>query len=126
MKAIIDTNGFLRVLLNDIPEQANQVELILKKAKKKKIKIIVPQIIIFEIDYTLRKFYKLEKEEVINKIKVILSSNALQIESKELFSRAILLYEKNNVSLVDCFIFAIAEAENAKLFTFDKKLKKLR
>ena len=42
---IIDTNGFLRLLLDDIPHQADQVEELIKKAKKGHIKIIVPVIL---------------------------------------------------------------------------------
>lgn len=38
-RIIIDTNGFLRVLLDDIPEQANQVESVLKRASKGELEV---------------------------------------------------------------------------------------
>lgn len=127
MKAVIvDTNAFLRLLLNDIPHQADRVEHLIRQAKKEEIKIIVPQIVLFEIDFILRKYYKFEKQEVIGKLKSLLSANYFVIESVNIFQNALILYKENNVSLADCFLVSTAEAEGADLFTFDQKLKKLQ
>lgn len=126
MKSIvIDTNAFLRLLLNDIPQQTVRVEYIIRQAKKEEVRIIVPQIVLFEIDFILRKYYKFEKQEVIEKLKSLLSANYFVIESVNIFQNALILYKENNVSFVDCFLISMAEAEEADLFTFDQKLKKL-
>jgi len=126
MKSVIlDTNGFLRLLLNDIPEQADQVENFIKKAKAGKLQILVPQIIIFEISFILEKYYLLEKIEIIQKLKSLITSSYFVIESRDIFSKALTLYGKNTVSFVDCFLFARANLEDSELFTFDQKLKKL-
>lgn len=122
---IIDTNGFLRALLNDIPEQAEKVRELIRQAKKGQITIIVPQIVLFEIDFALEKYYKQDKQEVIEKLKSLLSASYLQIESREVFHTALVFYEKNAISFVDCFLLARAELEGIELFTFDKKLKSL-
>lgn len=123
---VVDTNAFLRLLLNDIPQQARQVEHLIRQAKKEEVKIIVPQIVIFEIEFVLRGYYNFEKQEIIEKLKVLLSSSYFAIESLSVFQEAINLYEENNISLTDCFLIAKAEAEKADLFTFDQKLKKLQ
>lgn len=122
---IIDTNGFLRILLNDIPKQAEQVKRIIFQAKKEQVKIIVPQIILFEIDFILRKYYSFEKKEIIDKLKSLLSATYFVVESRDIFQNAALLYKENDISFVDCFLISKAEAEEAELFTFDQKLKKL-
>ena len=127
MKAVVvDTNAFLRLLLDDIPKQADLVKGLINQAKKEQIRIIIPQIVIFEIDFILRKYYSFEKQEVINKLKSLLSASYFEVESISVFRNALILYKKNNVSLVDCFLVSKAEAEEADLFTFDKKLKKLQ
>jgi len=36
---IIDTNGYLRLLLNDLPEQADEIEKLITQAKRGKILI---------------------------------------------------------------------------------------
>lgn len=121
---VIDTNGFLRILLNDIPKQAEQVKRIILKAKKEQVKIIVPQIILFEIDFILRKYYNFEKKEIIDKLKSLLSAPYFVVESRDIFQKALLFYKENNISFVDCFLLSYSERANAQLFTFDQKLKK--
>ena len=124
-RIIIDTNGFLRLLLDDIPQQADQVESLLKSAKKGEIEIFLPQIVIFEIVFTLEKYYRLYKEEVIDKIESLVSIGYIEIESRKIFLKSIFLYKNNNVSFVDCFLLNKAESEKAEIFTFDKKLRNL-
>ena len=127
MKAVVvDTNAFLRLLLDDIPKQADLVKGLINQAKKEQIRIIIPQIVIFEIDFILRKYYSFEKQEVINKLKSLLSASYFEVESISVFRNALILYKENNVSFADCFLLAKAKVEEADLFTFDKKLKKLQ
>ena len=123
---IIDTNIILRFLLQDVVSQFNQAKKIFTEAKNGKVKLIIPQIVIFEINFALKKFYNLEKEEIIEKIGQIISTEHIEIESRELFFMAIELYKRKNISFADCFLISKAEAEGAELFTFDWALKKLQ
>ena len=123
---IIDTNSILRFLLDDIPEQNAEVQKLFRQAKKTNLEIIVSEIVIFEINFILEKYYRFRKEEIIEKLGIIVSSNYLNIESRELFISALKLYRKNNISLVDCFLLVKAEIENAELFTFDDKMKAVK
>lgn len=123
---IIDTNVLLRLLLQDIPSQYNQAEKLFLDAKKGKIDLIIPQIVIFEINFALRKFYHLQKEEIIEKLKSLVSTDYVKVKSRDIFQQAFILYKQNKVSFVDCFLVAKAEAEEADLFTFDRKLKNLQ
>lgn len=123
-KVILDTNALLRFLLNDIPEQADEVEGLFRRARDGKLHLIVPEIVVFEIHFALLKYYKFPKEEVIDRLKSIVSAEFLSVESKEVFLKALKNYQNINVSLVDCFLLAKAETERAELFSFDKKLQK--
>ena len=127
MKSVIlDTNGFLRLFLNDIPEQAEKVESLVKKAEAQKLIILVPQIILFEIHFILLKYYLIEKQEIIEKLKAIVSAPYFVIGSRDIFNRALSIYKNNNISFADCFLFAKADLEQAELFTFDQKLRNLK
>lgn len=124
---IIDTNIILRFLLADVPNQFQQVKQIFLKAKEEEVILIVPQIVIFEINFGLEKFYRLEKSEIIEKVESLFSSKYLHIESKNVFQKALNYYKySNGLSLVDCFLLAKAESEEAELFTFDEKLKTVK
>lgn len=122
---IVDTNVLLRLLLQDIPSQYNQAKKLFADAKNGKIDLIIPQIIIFEINFALEKYYHLEKEEIIDKLKSLVSAEYIQVESRELFISALSLYGSVTGSFVDCFLLSVVKAKDAELFTFDKKLGKL-
>ncbi len=127
MKAIIvDTNVLLRFLLNDIPEQKEACEKLLTKAKHHVIKFHVVQASIFEIDFILRKYYLYEISVVIEQLKPLVATKYIDIESRAIFNNALMLYEKESVSLVDCFLVAKAKLEEAELFTFDQQLLRLQ
>lgn len=122
---IVDTNVFVRLLRGDVPEQVKIGKELLKKAKEQEIELYVPQIVIFEIEFTLRKFYEVSKEEIIDKLTSLLGMDYFQIQDREVFQEGLKLFSENNLSFVDCFLFVVTEKENAELFTFDKKLEKL-
>lgn len=124
MKLIVDTNTFLRFLLNDIPSQANLAEELFKSAQNNKKKLLVPQIIIFEVVFALEKYYGFPKQDVIDKIKIILAMDYLKIEDDDIFKDALMLFEGRNISLTDCFLISFAKAKEASIFSFDKKLSK--
>lgn len=124
-KLILDTNIFLRLILNDIPKQADEVENLLRKAKKDNTKLLVPQIIIFEIEFALSKYYKFPKSEVIDKLESILAMPYFLVQDGDIFKESLKNYKKKNLSLVDCFLIAKSEIEQAKIFTFDKDLSNL-
>lgn len=126
MKSIfVDANAFLRLLLNDIPKQKKEFEKLLNQAKNEKVKLIVPQIVIFEINFILQKYYKFPKEEIIDQLQTIVETPYLKIQDSGALRDAIKLYSINNLSLADCFLICKVRESNATLFTFDKDLNKL-
>lgn len=122
---VVDTNVFLRLILDDIPQQADEAEELIKQAKNQKIKLIVPQIVIFEIEFALEKYYGFAKSEIIDKLSSIVSAKYLNIENKDIFNMSIKLYEKSNLSLVDCFLKSYSVNTDSEVFSFDKDFKKL-
>lgn len=121
---ILDTNTLLRFLLHDIPIQSNKVKSLFAQAKLGKIRLIIPQIVIFEIVFALSKYYSLDKESIIPYLKALLGAKYLEVQDKEAFSKAIELFEKYPIDFVDCFLIGLSNSKNSKLFTFDKKLAK--
>lgn len=123
---ILDTNAFLRFLLNDLPDQAEEVSALLKKAKAKKVEIFIPQIVIFEIEFALEKYYKFSKTEIIMTLGTLLATPYLKIQNRDVFQETMLLFANKNIDFVDCFLLCNAHQKEATLFTFDKDLKKLQ
>lgn len=120
-----DTNVFLRFLLKDNLTQLRAAIALFNKAKEGKIKLVVAQIVIFEINFVLKRLYLLSKEDIISHLESLLSTSYFSIQDHEVFNQALVFYKNSKNSLADCFLFVESKRENAKLFTFDKKLQKL-
>ncbi len=125
MKVFVDTNYFLRFLLEDnLPQYKKARELFLK-ASDGKIKLVTTGVVIFELYWVLAKYYKKTKKEVIFALKEILNFVFLEIEHKDLLKESIYFYEKFNLDLEDCYAMAYVIQNNIKnLKTFDIKLSK--
>lgn len=124
-KRVVDANAFLRFFLDDIPEQKVAAKEVFKEAKKGESTLYIPQIVLFEIEFTLDKYYGFSKTERIDKLKVITAMPYLQIQDRDIFKKALQVFETNNISFADSFQLMYAAEKNAKLFTFDQKLLKL-
>ena len=122
---VVDTNALLRFILKDVSQQYNQVEKLLMQAKIGKVRLVVLQIVVFELHFALLKYYHFGKVEIIEKLESFISSAYLDIESRAVFLEALKVYRNTSISFVDCFLAAKAKKESCTLFTFDKDLRKL-
>jgi len=121
---LIDTNVILRFLLLDVPQQVKEIKVFFNKAKANKIKIIVPEVVIFEAKYALGSYYKFTNSEVSDRLEALVSASFFEVENKTIFLKAISYFRGSNLSFVDCFLVAKSEIEKVEIFTFDKDLKK--
>lgn len=121
----VDTNYFLRYLLNDIPEQHNEAKQLFLSASEGKEDLITSVLVFFEIYWVLRSFYELRKEEIIESLSKVLKLSFIKLEEREILMEALDLFEKNTLSLEDCYNLFYAKTVGVKEFkTFDKKLDK--
>lgn len=120
-----DTNLFLRFILQDIQSQAQKAEDYLNQAKAEKIKIIYLVAVIIEMEVVLRKVYRQSKDKISEQLLALVQTPYLIVEDRGIWMNAFELFKKNNLDLLDIFIFAKAEVINAEVLTFDEKLAKL-
>jgi predicted nucleic-acid-binding protein len=121
---LVDTNIFLRSLLNDVPSQTKVANKIIFDARNGKLKLVTPQIIVFEVIFALSSFYRFSKDKVVKALEYIINSDYFNLESRSDFVSALEIYKKNNLDFTDCFLAARAKSENYEITTFDKKLDK--
>lgn len=119
---LVDTNVILRLILSDVDSQFEEVKKVFLLAKKGKLKLTVPETVVFEVFFTLSKYYKLEKKDVIDKTRTIVMTEYISVESRKIFDKTMDIYAKRNLSFVDCFLLAKSKIEGKELFSFDKKL----
>lgn len=121
--ALLDTNLLVRFLVDDLPEQANRVELLFKKSSDGSLAI--PDLVIAEIIYVLLSYYEMDKETVIDKIGLLIEFEKINC-NKRLLKTALEIYKENSVSFVDAYLTAlVAEGDNSFIYSFDKDLAKI-
>ena len=111
---LIDANVILRYLLNDIPEQADKAESVIKRGA-----FTLPEIIA-EVVYVLTKLYKVPRNEIKSIVAPFLDE--IEIQNKEVIVNALSIFSETAFDFVDCIIISRKKLLNENVFTFDKKL----
>jgi len=121
----VDSNFFLRFILKDNLNQWIVANGYFKEAKLEKVKLVFLTETIIEIEYVLRKVYKLSRKIILKYLLTLLSINNFEIIDKELLKDALLYYGEKNIDFVDIIIFLKARSQNAEVLTFDKDFDKI-
>jgi predicted nucleic-acid-binding protein len=121
-RVFADTNLFLRYLTDDIPEQAEAVEQLLRDAEEGRVKLVTSLLVIAEIVWTLESYYKLSKEEIQRKVLATLNTPGLEVENSEVILPAILWYAEKNIDFIDAYNAAWCIQRGViSAYTFDRK-----
>jgi predicted nucleic-acid-binding protein len=117
-----DTNLFLRFLTDDIPEQADEVEALLRHAEKGEVELVTTSLVIAEIIWTLESYYRVPKPEIQDKVLAILNTPGLVVDGADLLQQAAVWYAEKNTDFIDAYNVAWMMKHNVeKAFTFDQK-----
>ena len=121
-RVFIDTNVFLRYLTNDIPEQAEAVDRLLRRAGRGEIALVTNARVIAEIVWTLESFYNLSRPDIKTKIMAILGTPGLEVVDSALVLQAVADYVEHNVDFADAYNAAWTLRQGMKtIFTFDNR-----
>lgn len=123
---IVDTNIFIRFFLNDEPKLSTAAREIINDCIVGKYSLIVLPAIFLEIVWLLRSFYKLTKNEIIDKIESMFQIPNLKFIDEKLIKDTVGTFKNYNVDFVDAFVASNAERLNIKeIFSFDRDFDKI-
>lgn len=126
MRKFLDTNIFLRYLTKDDEEKAYKVLDLLKKIEKGEEKVITSPLVIFELIFTLQKYYKLPKEEIKNLVLPLINLRGLKLPYKAVFEKTLEVFPNTNVSFADLFnYFFMLEHEVKEIYSYDEDFDEL-
>ncbi len=121
-KIFADTNLFLRYLTNDIPQDADAVEQLLRRAMAGELILVTNVLILAEIVWTLESFYHLPRPEIKKSILAILNTPGLDVVDSDLILQAVVWYADRHVDFIDAFNAAWMHGQGLKVVcTFDRK-----
>lgn len=115
---VLDTSTLIRFFTRDDEPKAKKAKDLLESEEE----LLLIDVVLLELIFTLLKFYKLQKSQVLKIIKYLLSRSNIKISSET--RKASKLYEENNISITDCLIAAYGEGK--KIASFDDKLLKTK
>lgn len=123
MKVLLDTNIWVRYLMQDEEEQFESCRDLIETIEQGKIRPYISSIVLLELYFVLHSVYKIPKKEVEHDINTILDTRGLTIldtvNSKEAFS----FMTKHGIKFADCFI-ATQIKKDMILCTYDEDFKK--
>lgn len=124
MKIFVDTNYFLRFLLEDNKKQANEVRDIFTRASEGEIELSSSLVVFFELYWVLNGKYEMPVEEIISLLEKVLMMVFITFPDREiLFDSLRILKERPSLQLEDCYNISWFKAKKLEKFmTFDKKL----
>lgn len=121
-RLFVDTNVFLRYLVNDVPAQAEAIEQLLRRAVAGKVTLVTNSLVIAEIVWTLQSFYGLPRADIKAKVLAILNTPGLEIAESDLVLQAVTWYAEKNVDFIDAYNAAWMPAHDLQaVCTFDRK-----
>lgn len=121
----IDTNPLLRYLTKDDLAKVSEVEKIARKAMKGLVHIYLCESVVLETAVVLKNYFKHPKRKIVEFLQILLALDWLEIENFAIVSSAVRLYSAYSLDLVDCLVLARSKILDHKIFTFDRKLRKI-
>jgi len=125
-KVFIDTNIFLRYLTKDDPVQYPRCRTLFKKAQNGEMLLVTSTLVIAELIWTLTSHYQVSKEQIIEKISIIIGSAAVQIPDKEFIAEALVIYARKNLDYIDAYNAVLLRHLNLKaIYSYDQDFDKI-
>lgn len=105
-KYFLDTNIFLRIVVQDDRKKADDCEALIKMMRTGKIRGITSHLVLAEFVWTCLGLYRLHKSEVLKLVRGIVSITHLSLSDEYDTLRALNYYEEHGVKFIDALIAA--------------------
>jgi predicted nucleic acid-binding protein len=105
-KIFVDTNLFIRYLIDDIPSQIDKVEYLLDLAEKGEVRLVTGPPVFFEMAWTLKSFYKMNRKRIYECLSSILSDAYIAISSKKVGAESIATFNTKHFRNLDVKIYS--------------------
>ncbi|MDP4011387.1 MAG: PIN domain-containing protein [Candidatus Roizmanbacteria bacterium] len=121
-----DTNIFIRFFLRDHKSHSPQAKKYIDEAKAGKRTLIILPVILIEVEYVLRKVYKISRADTHVYMLSVVQSNYFTIIDHDIITQVLSLYKKNaGIDFVDIFLHLKAQQAGGEVLSFDTDFKKL-
>lgn len=123
----IDTNIFLRVLVQEDRKMFEQSRDFLEKVKRNKLNAVTCTVVISEIFWTLGSYYRFSKKDVLRAVRGILNLSGLKVIDDYDLKKSLTIYEDNKCKYIDAVIAGMPNVQSGEweIVSYDKEFDKL-
>ena len=121
---LIDTNYIIRFLTMQPLEHYEKAKELFYRVAKREVEVMVSEGIIMECYFVLLKFYKWDKNRLIDKLEKILKMKNVFCNEKYILLQALEILKAKNIDFIDALLCAKSKALGYKILSFDKDIEK--
>jgi predicted nucleic acid-binding protein len=126
MRRFLDTNIFLRYLTKDDEKKAYDVLELLKRVERGEEKAVTSPLVIFEVIFTLQKYYRISREETKELLIPLINLRGLKLLHKSVFEKALEMYPQVDISFAGLFNYCFMLEEGiTEIYSYDEDFDKL-
>ena len=123
----LDTNVFLRHLLQDDPEQSPKASAFLKRIEEGSVKVRTADTVIFETVFTLQKAYRQPKHAISEALLPLIELPGIVLPNKRRYRKVFSLYVDSNLPFADAYHAVLMEHLNiTEIISFDTDFDKIK
>ena len=116
----VDANVLLRFLTGEPEGMAESAARLMRRAEEGEVLLILSPLIVAEIVWVLKSFYRRTAAEVAHVLVPLLSADGLEVKDREILVGALELARDKNVDFVDAVIALEAVRNGEEICSFDE------
>ena len=121
MAVFVDTNVFLRHLLQDHPDHSPRATAYLRRIESGSVRAYVSDTVVFEMVFTLERHYKVPRARIAGALLPLLEMPSILLKGKRRLRRVFQLYVTHRVSFADAWHAVLAErCAGSEIVSFDR------
>ena len=116
----LDSNVLIRFVTKDDEAQYQQAAALIQHAEPQSLCVTLP--VVLECYWVLERLYQLNKAQLVQFLKMLVSSKQYYIPQINYIIKSIHQYEQGKAQFADALITVLCEMEGCeRVYTFDKK-----
>lgn len=118
---VLDSDVIVRYLTNDDPAKSRRFEKFLESKEK----VVVTDVTFAEVYWTLKSFYKFEKNKILDSLEALINT-PLIVSNLKILQNTVSFLRGRNVSFVDAYnaSYSIIK-DDSRIMSFDKGFDKI-
>ena len=121
-RVFADANVFLRLFTGDDHGQQARAAGLLEDAEKGRVRLVCSPPVLFEVVWTLRSFYKLSRDEVLDVVARVLATPGLELADRARVEEALRRARAAQQEFADAYIAASVDSTGCEsIATFNRE-----